>query len=163
MFELKQLSPEGIPHALERAKHYRLLNEPVAAESICRDILRVEADNQEALITIILAMSDRVAEGYTVGASQMTEYISKLKDDYSRAYYTGIVFERRGKAALLKDIPGADSTAYELLRKAMEHFEEAGKLGTAEHDDVTLRWNGCARIIMSNNLEPRTMASDMIE
>ncbi len=163
MFELKRLSPEGIPHALERAKHYRLLNEPVAAESICRDVLRVDPENQEALITIILAMSDRVAEGYTVGASQISEYLSKLSDEYDRAYYSGIVLERRGKAALLKDVPGSDSTAYELLRKAMEYFDEAGKLGTAEHDDVTLRWNGCARIIMSNNLEPRAMGNDFIE
>lgn len=163
MFELKKLSKEGIPHALEKAKHYRLLNEPVAAESICRDILRVEPENQEAIITIILAMSDRVAEGYTVGASLITEYVSKLTGEYDRAYYSGIVFERRGKAALLRDVPGADSTAYEFLRIAMDYFEEAGKLGTPDHDDVTLRWNGCARIIMSNNLEPRRMASDMIE
>ena len=163
MFELKELSHEAVPHALERAKHYRLLNEPVAAESICRDILRVEPDNQEALITIILAMSDRIAEGYKIGGSEIKEYLSRLTGEYDRAYYTGIVFERRGKAALLMDVPGADSTAYELLVKAMEHFEEAGTLGNAEHDDVTLRWNGCARIIMSNNLEPRAMASDMIE
>ncbi len=39
MFELKPLSPQAIPAALEKAKHYRLLNEPGAAESICLDIL----------------------------------------------------------------------------------------------------------------------------
>ena len=56
MFELKTLSREAVPAALERAKHYRLLNEPGAAESICLDILEVDSENQETLITLILAM-----------------------------------------------------------------------------------------------------------
>ncbi len=52
MFELKKLDKEAVPAAIERAKHYRLLNEPGAAESICLDILQVEPNNQEALITL---------------------------------------------------------------------------------------------------------------
>ena len=47
-FELKGLSKTAIPAALERAEKYRLLNEPVQAESICRDILATEPDNQHA-------------------------------------------------------------------------------------------------------------------
>ena len=39
MFELKPLSQDAIPKALERADRYRLLNEPAEAESICLDIL----------------------------------------------------------------------------------------------------------------------------
>ena len=39
MFELKPLSREGIPAALEKAMRYRLLNEPGEAESICHDVL----------------------------------------------------------------------------------------------------------------------------
>ena len=35
MFELKPLSREAIPRALEKAERYRLLNEPAEAESIC--------------------------------------------------------------------------------------------------------------------------------
>ena len=50
MFELKPLSKEAIPKALERAERYRLLNEPVEAESICRDVLHVEPGNQQALL-----------------------------------------------------------------------------------------------------------------
>ena len=46
MFELKPLSREAFPAALEKAERYRLLNEPLEAESICRDILAVDPDNQ---------------------------------------------------------------------------------------------------------------------
>ncbi|MDH3491948.1 MAG: hypothetical protein OEM82_00210 [Acidobacteriota bacterium] len=163
MFELKQLSHEGVGPALERAKHYRLLNEPGAAESICRDILRVDPNNQEALITIVLAMSDRIAKDYTLGASQIKEYVSRITDEYQRTYYTGIIFERRGKAALSRDVPGSEHAAYDLLRQAMDWFDKAWKLHPEGNEDVVLRWNGCARVIMSNNLGPREMASDMIE
>ena len=46
MPELKQLHKDAIPAALEKAEHYRLLNEPGEAESICLDILAVDPDNQ---------------------------------------------------------------------------------------------------------------------
>ena len=77
MFELKKLSTEAVPSALERAKHYRLLNEPGAAESICLDILEVEPENQEALINLILAMSDRFGKDYAVGDTRIQDYISQ--------------------------------------------------------------------------------------
>jgi hypothetical protein len=38
MSELKSLSKEAIPAALEKAMRYRLLNEPAEAESICLDV-----------------------------------------------------------------------------------------------------------------------------
>ncbi|MEZ5425265.1 MAG: hypothetical protein R2747_03270 [Pyrinomonadaceae bacterium] len=163
MFRLKNLSNEAIPAALERAKHYRLLNEPGAAESICLDILRIDEENQEALVTIILAMSDRFSKDYSVGGSTIQDYLLQLKDEYTRSYYTGIVFERRAKAALSLGTPGSDSTAYELFRQAMTWFEKAEEIRPPGNEDVILRWNGCARIIMTNKLEPRQMASDFIE
>ena len=45
----------------------------------------------------------------------------------------------------------------------MNWFEKAEAIRPAGNEDTILRWNGCARIIMSNNLEPREMASDFIE
>ena len=163
MFELKKLSEEAVSAAIEKAKHYRLLNEPGAAESICLDILQIEPDNQEALITIVLAMSDRFSKDYTVGGSQIQDYLSQITDEYKRAYYTGIIYERRAKATLSRHTPGSESTAYELFRQAMDWFEKAELHRPSGNDDVILRWNGCARIIMSNNLNPREMVSDFIE
>jgi hypothetical protein len=49
MYELKPLLKTVVPAALEKAKHYRLLNEAVEAESICLDIIEIEPDNQNAL------------------------------------------------------------------------------------------------------------------
>jgi hypothetical protein len=160
MFELKKLSKEAVPSALEKAEHYRLLNEPGAAESICLDILQVEPENQDALITLILAMSDRFGKDYAVGDTRVQDYISKIESEYERTYYTGIVYERRAKATLRKGAVGSESTAFELFRQAMNWFEKAEAIRPPGNDDPILRWNGCARIIMINKLAAREMASD---
>lgn len=159
MFELKPLSPEAVPAALEKANRYRLLNEPGAAESIYLDILAVDPENQEALRNIVLAMSDRFGKDYGVGESNINDYLHKITNDYERAYYTGIVFERRAKAVLAKD----GVNAFELFEKAMDCFEQAEKMRSPGNDDAILRWNGCARVVRRNNLAPREMANDFIE
>jgi len=159
MFELKPLSTEAVPSALEKANRYRLLNEPGAAESIYLDILTLDPDNQEALINLVLAMSDRFGKDYAVGDRRITEYVTRIRGDYERTYYTGIMYERRAKATLLKDGVGV----YEMLRQAMDCFETAEAMRPAGNDDPILRWNGCARIIKRNNLVPRDMPNDFIE
>jgi len=160
MIELKKLGKEAIPAAIEKANQYRLLNEPGAAESICLDILEVEPDNQEALVVIILAMTDRLTRGYTVGDAQINTYLAKLRDDFQKAYYTGIVFERRAKALLGKDAVGSEATVFELFRQAMECFEKAESLSGDENDNALLRWNACARIVNSNRLAPTERSHD---
>jgi hypothetical protein len=159
MFELKPLHPEAIPAALEKANRYRLLNEPGAAESIYLDILAIDPDNQEALINIVLAMSDRFGKDYAIGDARITEYLMRIHGDYERTYYTGIMYERRAKAVLARDGVGA----FELFRQAMECFETAESMRPAGNDDAILRWNGCARVITRNNLEPREMGHDFLE
>lgn len=159
MFELKPLSPEAIPAALEKANRYRLLNEPGAAESIYLDILAVDPDNQEALQNIVLAMSDRFGKDYAIGDARITEYLTRIKGDYERSYYSGIMYERRGKAVLAKGGVGA----YELFLQAMDCFETAESMRPPGNDDAILRWNGCARIISRNDLKPRNMPHDFLE
>ena len=159
MFHLKPLSKEAIPAALEKAQHYRLLNEPAAAESICLDVLAVDPENQQALIDIVLAMADRFGKDYAVGDTHVNEFLPRIKDEYARQYYTGIVYERRAKAILSKN----GVNAYEMFVKAMECFERAESIRPPGNDDSILRWNGCARIITRNKLEPREMADDFIE
>jgi tetratricopeptide (TPR) repeat protein len=160
MFELKPLHHEAVAAALEKANRYRLLNEPGAAESIYLDILAIEPDNQEAIVNIVLAMSDRFGKDYGVGEGHIRDYLSKIEGEYERAYYTGIVYERRAKAVLEK----GGINAYELFEQAMEWFEKAEAIRPAGNDDPILRWNVCARIIKRNNLEPREVsANDFIE
>ena len=159
MFELKSLSPEAVPAALEKANRYRLLNEPGAAESIYLDILGTDPDNQEALKNIVLAMSDRFGKDYAIGDARVTEYLMRIRSDYERTYYSGIMYERRAKATLAKDGVGA----YELFRQAMDCFETAEAMRPVGNDEAILRWNGCARIITRNNLGPRDMPHDFLE
>src|SRR6266849_2986595 len=155
MFELKPLSREAIPAALEKAMRYRLLNEPGEAESICHDILRTDPENQQALVILLLALTDRFGKGYAVGVTQAQEILPRLRDPYEQAYYAGIICERWVKAHLHRGGPGCGVEAYERLREAMAWYEKAETLRPPGNDDALLRWNACARIIMSNGLAPR--------
>ncbi len=155
MFELKPLSKEAIPAALDKAMRYRLLDEPGEAESICHDVLRIEPENQHALVILLLALTDRFGKGYAVGITQAQEVLPRLRDPYERAYYAGLVSERRAKAQLRQSGPGSGHAAYQLLREAMASYEKAEAIRPAGNDDALLRWNACARIIMGNKLTPR--------
>jgi len=155
MPELKSLHKDAIPAALEKAERYRLLNEPGEAESICLDILRVDPENQQAIIMLLLALTDRFEKGYGVSDSQAKELLARLKSDYERAYYSGIVAERRAKVKLRQHTPGCRFQAYDLLREAMSWFERAEPIRPSGQDDAILRWNTCARIIERNKLVPR--------
>jgi len=155
MFQLKKLSPEAISAALEKAMRYRLLNEPGEAESVCHDVLSVDPENQQALVTLLLALTDRFGKGYSVSVTHAREVVPRLRDAYERAYYSGIIRERQAKAHLHQGHPGAGFEAYEFLREAMAFYEEAEAIRPAGNDDALLRWNACARIIMGNRLEPR--------
>ena len=81
MFELKPLSPEALPAALERATRYRLLNEPAEAESICLDVLRTDPDNQQALVILLLALTDRFSKGYRVSDTQAQDLLPRLRSE----------------------------------------------------------------------------------
>jgi hypothetical protein len=154
-FELKPLSRQGVAAALEKATRYRFLNEPGEAESICHDVLRIDEGNQQALVILLLALTDRFNRGYGVGATQARELLPRLKHAYERDYYGGIISEREAKARLQRASPGCGCEAYELLRDAMACYERAEAMRPAGNDDALLRWNACARIIMENRLHPR--------
>jgi len=156
MFQLKPLSKDAIPAALEKAMRYRLLNEPAEAESICLDVLRTDPGNQQALVILVLAVTDRFSKAYAVGDSQAQEIVARLQDDYERAYYTGIICERRAKAYLHQGSGGSGFNAHAKLTEAMQWYERAEALRPSGNDDALLRWNTCARIIMQNKLVARS-------
>ncbi len=160
MFNLKKIHEDAVPKALERAHFYRLLNEPGAAESICLDVLEVDPDNQDALVFLLMAVTDRFNKCYAVGATHAKELLPRIKDEYQRSYYAGLVCERQAKARLQHGGPGSSHDAYEWLLDAMECYEKAEEIRPAGNDDPILRWNACARIIMRNHLAPRADASE---
>jgi hypothetical protein len=153
-FELKPISSAGVGVALQRAERYRLLNEPSLAESICLDVLRIEPQNQRALVTLLLAITDQFGHG--AAAVRARELLPRLKGDYERCYFEGIIWERSAHAQLRKGAPNAAFSAYDGLIRAMRCYEEAIELRTPGNDDAILRWNTCARILMRNpNLRPK--------
>lgn len=155
MFKIKPISKESIPTALERAERYRLLGEPILAESICKDILEVDPQNDKAIIIMLLAITDQFSASPLADMNQAKELLPKLPGEYEREYYSGLICERQGIAKLNKHMPDAVFVAYEWLRDAMEHYEKAEKLRPPGKDDAILRWNTCARLIMRHNLKPR--------
>ncbi|HLH00718.1 MAG TPA: hypothetical protein VKX49_30710 [Bryobacteraceae bacterium] len=153
-FHLKPISKSGIAEALEKAERYRLLAEPSLAESICLDVLHIDPENQEALVMLLLALTDQFGQGTAPGKAR--EVLPRLKGEYEREYYAGIIWERSAHAQLRKASPNATFTAYEGFRQAMECYEKAEAVHPAGNDDAILRWNTCARILMRNpNLRPR--------
>jgi hypothetical protein len=148
MFQLKKLSVDAVPRALQKADRYRVLNEPAEAESICLDVLDVDPDNQQALVTLLLAFTDQ-AESRSVLA-EARAVLARLRDEYERAYYTGILHERQARATMKRDGTGAHFIAYDGFRQAMRWYEKAEALRPPGNDDATLRWNTCARLLMQN-------------
>jgi hypothetical protein len=149
-FQLKTLSPDAVAPALARAERYRLLNEPGEAQSICLDALEVQPDNQAALTTLLLALTEQFDNDMSCVADAWTT-VARLSGDYERAYYSGIVYERRAKARLRHGTPGCGPQAYEWLRDAMSWYERAEAIRPAGNDDALLRWNACARLIMRDH------------
>lgn len=150
MYEFKKLSPGSVPAAVDKARCYRFLNEPREAESICLDILEVEPDNTEALVMLLLARTDQFPHHLTPKFDQAMELLPRLGDAYSKAYYEGLICERRGKVHLKRNQPGSGSVAYEWIEKAMDLYEKAIAASISGNEDAVLRWNTCARAIMEN-------------
>lgn len=156
MLNLKPLSAAAIPLALDKAERYRLLNQPWAAESICLDILATEPGNQKALQVLLLARTDQFGSESGAAAMRARETLARLTGDYDRAYYGGIICERRARAQLDKRTPGAGHNAHEWLMEAMELYERAEAIRPAGDDDAILRWNSCARLLNeSPHITPR--------
>jgi hypothetical protein len=153
MITLKPLSKDHIPAALKKAERYRLLNEPTDAESICLDVLAVDPQNQEALITLLLAITDQYDDHGSVDTKHAIDVLQKINGEYEQQYYQGLIFERKAKAILHHALPGYKSRAAVALQEAMKHFEDADTLSLEENDDAVLRWNACARIINEQHLE----------
>ena len=155
-FELKPISRESVRAALQKAERYRVINDPSSAESICLDVLTVEPGNQQALITLLLAITDQFAEGPTEGVRRAREVLPRLDDEYKRAYYAGIICERCAKAIFRSRALGSDEKAYHWFREAMSWYERAEALRAPGNDESILRWNTCARLLDRNeHLKPR--------
>lgn len=147
MPDLKQISHAAIPHAIQKAERYRLLNQSWATESICLDILGIDPANQQVIVMLILALTDQFGAEPKELAHRARGLLERVTDSYQRAYYAGIISERLGHAQLGTTAMHAEALAHDSLSEAMLHFEQAEKLRPAGNDDSILRWNTCARTL----------------
>ena len=144
---LKPITREGIPAALQKAERYRLLNDSSAAESICLDVLEIEPANQQALVMLLLAITDQFGDELSEGVRRARDVLPRLADEYKRAYYAGIICERRGRAQLHRSALGSAEVAADWLHEAMRWYEKAEAIRPAGNDEAILRWNTCVRLL----------------
>ena len=147
-YELKRISSAGIPEAIAKAGLYRSLNEPEEAESICSDILAIEAQHQLALRLLGLALTDQFTGGASDRYREAEQSFRQLNDPYERLYYAGILYERRAKAQLNAGLP--PHTLRPLFEQALRSFAEAERVRPAGNDDAILRWNRCVRLLQTS-------------
>jgi tetratricopeptide (TPR) repeat protein len=145
-FELKRLPHAGVDAAIAKAEHYRDLNQPEEAESICLDVLELEPGHVKAWTLLGLAITDRFPSGQVGLLEQAIHAFEKLQDPYERAYHLGVAWERAAKAHVEKNESHSAVTAFE---HALELFERAERM-RPELPDPILRWNRCVRLLKSH-------------
>jgi hypothetical protein len=155
---LKRLAESSLEMALEKANHYRNLNEPEEAESICRDILATKPDHHGALRTLGLALTDRFARSWSAVFDEAIDTFKKLPSEYEREYYVGVAWERCAKAQLEANEAWNALTSFE---HALVHFERAEALTTEANPDPLLRWNRCVRALETDPLLLEAQASPL--
>ena len=155
MLALKPISTSSIPNALAKAERYRLLNEPSEAESICRDVLHVDPENQLARISLVLALTDQIAHDSRVFAEAVS-CVGRLESAYERAYYAGIAWERRARARFHAGGHDAKHQTYDWMQRALALFAAAEAARPEGNDDAVLRWNTCVRLLQQHpEIAPR--------
>jgi tetratricopeptide (TPR) repeat protein len=140
---LKRLPRESLDAALAKAEHYRDLNQPEEAESICRDVLDVDGGNQRAWKLLGLALTDRLPSHRVGLLEQAVEAFEMLTDEYERVYHLGVAWERAAKAHLERNEAHSAVTAFE---HALRLYERAESL-RPESADPVVRWNRCVRLL----------------
>ena len=157
-WELKRLADKNLGAAIVLAAHYRNLNEPEQAESICRDVLAVAPENVDALRTLGLALTDRFPTCWMTLFDEACATFRKLPSDYERTYYLGIAWERY---ALAQAAGGRSRNAINAFEDAMELFEKAQELAAKDDPLPILHYNRCVRAVTNSaELTREVEASD---
>ena len=148
--QLKRISKSGITEAISKAELYRYLNEPEETESICRDILAVDPNQQLALRQLGLSLTDQFTGAVNDRYREVEEIFGRLSDRYEQLYYTGLYYERRAKAQLGKG--QSPHAVYPLFERALHCFDDAEKIRPVGNDDSILRWNRCVRLLQTPSM-----------
>ncbi|MBX3422629.1 MAG: bacterial transcriptional activator domain-containing protein [Pirellulaceae bacterium] len=151
MLEPRRIRRESVPIALKQAQHYRLLGEPALAESICRDIIAVAPENEDAWVTLLLALTDQFDTRQGEAMDHSLRLVDHFASEFRRCYYAGIISERWARAQLRAGLP--IEAAEQWIRKAMNAFMQANELAPADDPNPILRWNSCLRLLDQYDLQ----------
>ncbi len=99
---------------------------------------------------LILALTDRFGTPRPAPPKMAFDLLPRLRSEYERDYYAGLIWEREAIAWLRSNLPRCGAAAYDCFRRAMDHFERAEAVRPPANDDALLRWNSCARMIMGH-------------
>lgn len=146
-YKLKSISKEGIAEANAKAERYRFLNQPQESESICRDVLATDPENQLALRNLGLAITDQFTGRMSDRPGEAEKAFSQLRGKYERLYYLGIMHERRAKSQLAAG--HMPHSLFAIFEEAMRCFKEAEAIRPPANDDAILHWNSCVRVLES--------------
>ncbi len=156
--EIKPITSAGLAAALQKAHRYRVLNDSIAAESICLDVLAIEPGNVEAIVMHVLAITDQFPAGRTADLRRAEEGVHDLTDAYRNAYYHGVICERWAKGLIQRGAPRAGEVAHTWITKALGWYEKAEGMRPAGNDEAILRWNTCVRMLQN---DPHLHAPDV--
>ena len=81
------------------------------------------------------------------GVRRARDVLPRITDEYERAYYTGIICERRARAQLQRGSLGSAEVAAEWFREALAWYEKAERMRPSGNDEAILRWNMCVRLL----------------
>jgi hypothetical protein len=147
--QLLPISKEAIPAALAKVERYRFLNEPLQAESICRDVLAADPTSTAARVLLILSLTDQFEHG--INTKEALQQVELLPAAYQRAYYSGIVYERHAIALFRRhEDHRSRREVYRLFQIAMDSYRQAKEIRPPDNDDSVLRWNACVRFLERN-------------
>jgi tetratricopeptide (TPR) repeat protein len=144
---LKPLAEKNLDAAVALAKHYRDLNAPDDAESICRDVLAVSPENVEALRTLGLALTDRFPTAWMTLFDEACAAFARLPSEFERVYYTAVAWERYAKAQLEA---GREHNAIHAFEEALGRFEQAEQLAPKDDPAPVLHYNRCVRALTTH-------------
>jgi hypothetical protein len=145
--QLKTITKAGVAAALLKGHRYRVLNDSIAAESICLDVLAVEPDNVEALVMHALSITDQFHTGHAEDLARAGMAVDRLADPYKNAYYHGVICERWAWSVMKRAVPHAGEMAYDWIAKALDWYAKAEAMRAPGNDESILRWNTCVRML----------------
>ena len=122
-----------------------------------RTCLQADPSNADAVRTLILALTDSFQYHELGSVSRAQDLVATLPSEYERAYFAGLVAERRARALLVRGGPGRACPRAICCARRCAPSNAPNRVKPSDNDDALLRWNACARLFQRH---PELVAAD---